>query len=287
MPHRRDAKKGDSPTPLTTADLDVLLARLDDLKTEFNTRQDGLKTSLTTEFRTTIASLEAKIDNIQIQISDQGQRLTSLEENASRCSDKIEVLDARCASLEDSYLKLKAKVVDVESRGRRNNIRLIGLPEMIEKDQLSTFFSDLLVEIMGKDLLPEAPELDFVHRALAPRPGPDARPRAVIARVHRYRIKDAIVREARKRRGTLTYLGKPVQIFEDLPQEIVEQRSTYRDVMTALYKRGLKPKLLHPARLFITTTAGRKHLASPREAADFLKKVQDKEPSPSSSTTSD
>ena len=128
---------------------------------------------------------------------------------------------------------------------------------------------------MGKDLLPTPPELDIVHRALTAKPAPGSRPRAVIARVHRYRVKEAIVRDARRRRGKLSYKGKPVLIFEDYPQEIVEQRSAYRDVMSTLYQRGFKPSLLYPSRLFITMRDGKKkQLSSPRDASAFLKKTR-------------
>ncbi|KAI4830939.1 hypothetical protein KUCAC02_002540 [Chaenocephalus aceratus] len=56
--------------------------------------------------------------------------------------------------------------------------------------------------------------------------------------------KELIIQEARKRRGKLFFQGKPVAIFEDYCPEIVEQRAAYREVMSALYQRGLRPSLL-------------------------------------------
>lgn len=51
-------------------------------------------------------------------------------------------------------------------------------------------------------------------------------------------------------------------IFEDFSPEVMAQRATYREVMALLYKRGLKPSLRYPAKLFITASNGEKILLS-------------------------
>lgn len=43
--------------------------------------------------------------------------------------------------------KLKTKNIDLEGRSRRNNIRIIGLPESIEGPRSTTIFSEVLMEI--------------------------------------------------------------------------------------------------------------------------------------------
>ncbi|KAI9517707.1 hypothetical protein NQZ68_000875 [Dissostichus eleginoides] len=84
-----------------------------------------------------------------------------------------------------------------------------------------------------------------------------------------------IIQEARKWRGKVFFQGKPVAIFEDYRPEIVEQRAAYREVMSALYQRGLRPSLLHPATLRITTKdGGKKHFVSVEDATSFLETLQ-------------
>lgn len=202
------------------------------------------KAALSAEFKSAITPLEAKLDSVQTTVADHGNRITSLEANANELSDKLEVLEAKCAAMGDSYNRLKAKTIDLESRCRRNNIRIVGLPESIEGTQPTAFFSGLLKEILGEKILPKAPELDRAHRALVAKPAPGSTPRAVIARIHHYQTKAAIVQEARKRRGKLFYQGKPVAIYEDYCPEVLEQRTPYREVMSRLYQRGYKPALL-------------------------------------------
>ncbi|KAJ4945221.1 hypothetical protein JOQ06_013756 [Pogonophryne albipinna] len=137
-------------------------------------------------------------------------------------------LEATCATLTDSNVKLLAKVTDLESRSRRNNIRIVGLPESIEGPHPSTFFPKLLMEVFGEGVLDSPPECDRAHRSLTDKPKPGQRPRPVIIRVHRYQQKENIIREARARRGKLQYQGTP--IYEDYTPEVMEQHYKYREV---------------------------------------------------------
>ena len=122
-------------------------------------------------------------------------------------------------------------------------------------DNPVSFFSQLLRDVFGHDTFPSAPELDRAHRSLAPKPGPGGRPRPVILYFHRYQNKELVVREARKR-GDLKYRNILFRIYEDYPPEVVGKWKEYRSVMSSLYKMGLKPSLLYPARLRITQTDG-------------------------------
>ena len=163
------------------------------------------------------------------------------------------------------------KLIDLESRSRRHNIRLVGLPEDIEGPQPTAFFSQLLLEVFGEQTLTSAPELERAHRTLAAKPGPGGKPRPVVMCFHRFQTRELVVREARKLRGKLKYRNTPIHIFEDYCPEILEQRSAYRDIMKELYNLGFKPALHYPAKLLITTAEGRRRrLASPKDARDFI-----------------
>ena len=169
------------------------------------------KEALSLEFKSAITLLVQKLDFVQAMVTDHGHRLISLEENANQLSDQMGMLQAKCEAIEECYAKLKAKTIDLESCCRPNNIRIVGLPESIEGAQLMTFFSKLLVDIIGEGTLHAPPELDRAHRALTAKPAPGSRPRAVITRVHHYRTKEAIIQEVRRRRGELSYQRKPVE----------------------------------------------------------------------------
>lgn len=228
------------------------------------------RVSIAADFKTSLAALESRLDKIQTTITEQGHRINSLEANAELQDQRIQALEVKCEVLTNSNAKLIAKTVDLESRSRRNNLRIVGLPEAVEGPRPTTFFAELLVEVFGDQTLQSPPELDRAHRTLAAKPQPGARPRPVIIRLHRYQTKDLIIREARKRRGKLQYRGTSIQIFEDYTPEVAEERAKYRAVMAELYNLTCRPALLFPARLQITLENGtKKRFSSPEEAAIF------------------
>lgn len=63
-------------------------------------------------------------------------------------------MEAKLASVYGESVKLRAKLIDLENRNRRNNIRIVGLPENIEGDQRTVFF--FLVEVFGEQTLDSA-----------------------------------------------------------------------------------------------------------------------------------
>lgn len=75
----------------------------------------------------------------------------------------MEEMEAKCAAMEESYNKLKAKAMDLESCSRCNNIRITGLPESIEGAWPTDFFSKLLVELLGHQVLTSTLELDWAQ----------------------------------------------------------------------------------------------------------------------------
>uniref|UniRef100_A0A087XD28 L1 transposable element RRM domain-containing protein n=1 Tax=Poecilia formosa TaxID=48698 RepID=A0A087XD28_POEFO len=204
------------------------------------------KEALSAEFKLSFESLNSTLDS-NATMTYHGQRICSLEDNVEKV----------CANLQKENEMLRAKVVDLEGRSRRQNIRIVGLPEHIEGPRPSSFFSKLLTEVLGKDTLPSPPEIARAHRTLAPKPAPGSRPRPVILRFHRFQEKDLIIREARKR-GALSYQGHRIRFYDDYSPEVVKQRGEYSGAMTELHKRRYKPALLFPAKLRITLPNGDK-----------------------------
>lgn len=229
------------------------------------------KAALSSEFKSSMASLESKIDLMHTTVLDHGQRINSLETNANLTDERLTTLEATCAELEVSNAKLKAKASDLESRSRRANVRLIGLPESIEGPRPTTFLSTLLQKVMGEEVLPKPPKLDRAHRMPFTRPKSTEKPRTVIMCFHSFQTKERVMREARRRRGQLRYEGKPIAFYEDYPADVLELRSEYREVMSQLYDLGLKPSLQYPARLKITTEDGNTvRLSSVQEAKKYI-----------------
>ncbi|CAL9703385.1 unnamed protein product [Knipowitschia caucasica] len=162
------------------------------------------KADLLAEIKEIHTRYEAKLDSVLTIVDDHKRRISSLELSANATSADLMGIQATLGALSAENAKLKAKVVDLEGRSRRSNIRIIGLPEDIERATRPTeFFSQLLFDALGTDVLPSPPELDRAHRTLAAKPGPTGRARPVLVCFHNFQTRERVVREARRLRGKL------------------------------------------------------------------------------------
>lgn len=260
------AKKDESPAEATQISMSALTSLLED-------HCKSISSALSFELKESFASLESKLDAIQSVVSDHGERIASLEEHANSNEDRFQALETAYAELTETCAKLKAKNTDLEGRSRRNNIRVVGMPES-EGPRPTAFFSKALAEIFGDEVLQTPPELDRAHRSLAAKPPHGGRPRPVIICFHRHQIKELVIREAHKRRNDLKFQDNPIRIYEDFSPEVQEQRAAYRNIMATLYNQGLRPALLYPARLQITNRDGsKKRFSSLEEATSVIRSL--------------
>lgn len=249
-------KELSSASSITMADISALLEE----------HREGLSS----DFKSSFESLASTLDSINSTVADHGQCIGSLETNATLVDQRLQQLEKTCSDLQKDNEQLKLKVSDLEGRSRRQNVRIIGLPESIEGPRPTKFFSKLLADVFGTDVLASPPELDRAHRSLAPKPAPGGKPRPVILRFHRFQVKDLVICEARKR-GTLYYKSHPIRLFDDYSPDVLKQCAEYRGPMAELYKRGYKPALLYPARLRITLPNGEKSwIQSASSAVKFV-----------------
>ena len=115
------------------------------LETKLASHRQGISD----DFNKALAALEGKLDGITTTVTANSLKLTALETSVNDQGKRLATLEARTSTLTTNNAKLAAKVIDLESRSRRNNIRVIGLPESIEGTQQITFFSDMLGEVFG------------------------------------------------------------------------------------------------------------------------------------------
>ena len=230
--------------------------------------------ALAADFKTSFDSLTSTLDTLHTKVADHGQRISSLEDNGTDTDRRIQQLETACSAMQRDNEALRTKMADLEGRSRRQNIRIIGLPENTEGNRPSTFFSQMLLDVFGAKVLGSLPELDRAHRSLAPKPAPGERPRPVIIRFHRFQIKDLVIREARKG-GDLLYNGHKIRLYDDYSPDLLKQRAEFKTCMAKLYQRGYKPALLYPAKLRVTLPNGeRVWLPTVAEATKFVHGLQ-------------
>lgn len=155
----------------------------------------------------------------------------------------------------------------MEGRSRRQNIRIVRLPD-VEGLHPSVFFQ-VLIYVLGSQVLFSPPELDKAHWSPVPK---SAKTRSVILRFHRFQMKELVICEAHKK-SELIYNSHRVRFYEDYSPDVVKNRGEFKAAMSELYKQGFKPVLLFLMKLHITLPSGERRWFVSASGAD--KFVQD------------
>uniref|UniRef100_A0A8D3DRH2 Transposase element L1Md-A101/L1Md-A102/L1Md-A2 n=1 Tax=Scophthalmus maximus TaxID=52904 RepID=A0A8D3DRH2_SCOMX len=163
-------------------------------------------------------------------------------------SRKME-LRSKLTSITEENGALQAAVEDLVSRSKRQNLRVIGLPEDIEGNNPRQFMADLFQEVAAEALSNSTPELDRDHRSL--RPKPRQRSRSVIVRFHRYIDKERVLLWGKEHRN-MTYQGHNIKFYEDFSGAVAKRRAAFNQVKSLLFKKGIRFGMIYPARLRVT-----------------------------------
>ena len=101
-------------------------------------------------------------------------------------------------------------------------------------------------------------------------PAPSEPPRPYLMRVLRGNDRQAILKAAGKRKE-LSWRGRCLHAFQDLPVDIKKQRANFADIKKKVQGPDLRYGLFYPARLTVTIE-GNKHIYNnPTDAANDLR----------------
>ena len=96
-----------------------------------------------------------------------------MEEGLHNHSDRIEAIETTCTALLAENERLKNKVEDLESRSRRSNLRVLGIPEHFEGPDTVKFMTVFFFEkVLGKEFFPHPLIISRAHR-VGPKPTAD------------------------------------------------------------------------------------------------------------------
>lgn len=99
-----------------------------------------------------VSSMKTGLEMLQTTVEQLGARMTEAE---TRISDLEDASNSRGASLDSAlsnFKKLQDKVTYLEDAGRRNNVRVSGIPKNSENQDLSGFMLHILAEKLGLDV---------------------------------------------------------------------------------------------------------------------------------------
>ncbi|RXN10108.1 LINE-1 type transposase domain-containing 1 [Labeo rohita] len=235
------------------------IANIYTILTKISGDMDGIA-----EIRKTTASVEAKLSALITRLDEVEKRVEFLEGAEKE-------LKANPPATKLELDQLWDKVEDMENRSRRNNIRIVGIPEGKEGQDTVRFLDGLipnLIDSSGRQL-----EIERAHRSPSQRPSSTDRPRPILARFLRSADRDFVLRAARIK-GNLSWENNNIMIFPDFARSTQLKRDRFKECKKILHTKKVSFALLYPAKLRIDAKDGRKTFSCPRQAMAFIEKME-------------
>ena len=165
---------------------------------------------------------------------------------------EIDVLTNKVTHLEDKFSAYEMRVIDLETRSRRNNLIFHNIPESPDETDIEceqTLVSFLVNNMGMRDTVKEV-RFERVHRLGRRRPGvpPNGqpwRPRPIIAGFCFYKQKQSILTNSKMLKGT------DFSINQDYPAEIRSARSALWDHFRKARSEKLKATIAYPSKLVV------------------------------------
>uniref|UniRef100_A0A672Y8S3 L1 transposable element RRM domain-containing protein n=1 Tax=Sphaeramia orbicularis TaxID=375764 RepID=A0A672Y8S3_9TELE len=244
-----------------------MLAELRTLRKEHAEASKDTKESLT-RVETALSEVTERTTQLESRLTEYEERLAAAEEKSQRSERALRYLLYRDASI-------SAKCEDLESRARRNNLRIYGVKEDEENNSnMIDFISDLIRTSLT---LPGDLNLNIVraHRSLTMKPkNPESPPRSIIVRFLDYRTKERVIQEAWKHRGGTTYKEQKIFFDQDYTVDTQRKRKQVRDVIKRLKEKNIKAQSPFPAKLKLHLESGVKTFTSLADAAETLEGLE-------------
>lgn len=221
--------------------------------------------SLTVQFE----SFKEDITHVKRDIQKVAERTTRMETRISEMEDQFTPVQRDVRKNTQVIAALLAKTDDLENRSRRNNVRLVGVPEKIEGSNPSDYFESWLVTVFGKETLSSLFAVERAHRVpLRPLP-PGAPPRPVLIKLLHFKDRDTILRKARDLPDAMIN-GCRVSFYPDFSAEVQKRRMQFLDVKKRLRNLLVPYAMLYPAKLRVAALGTTHFFELPKDASSWL-----------------
>uniref|UniRef100_A0AAY5LAE1 L1 transposable element RRM domain-containing protein n=1 Tax=Esox lucius TaxID=8010 RepID=A0AAY5LAE1_ESOLU len=274
-------KKKFKDSAISKEELDAAIAN--GIKLALQEQQRGLDVAVASAVRAAVDSilvpalrdLRIEIQKTNETVKEFGSEIEKVAKSTKRVQDRVEAVQTAAREDRRSVIELKTqldqlttKLTDLEDRGRRNNVRLIGLPETVEGSDavgyLKVNLPKWIPSLVGRDI-----DIERAHRVYDG--GESNKPRTLIFRLLRWQDRSAILNGARQVYPVKhTAITGTILFFPDYSPATTAKRKSFSSTMKKARDMGLEPFLIYPARLKLQYYGEKNMFDSPQDAEDFL-----------------
>lgn len=259
-------------------DLADIMAELKTQRRDIISRLEGIESRLE-NVTMEVTTMKSALSQTHEGLKKQHQRLDAAEQRISDLEDILQTTNRDLHRAQELIKTLETKTDDLENRGRRKNLVLLGLPEQSEHQHLLEFIQQKIPEWLHLPMNQAGPpEIERAHRLgrLRPHPepgGPGDPPRPIMIRFLRFRDSYMIF-QAAKKKTTPIREGKAELIFrQDLSAEIRRKRNEFAGVIEYLREKNMFRGFAYPDRLRILHKGIIELVDTPLEAKAYIDKL--------------
>lgn len=166
---------------------------------------------------------------------------------------------------------MQHKATYAEDRQRRNNIRVVGLPEGSEGDKPAQFAELFFKQLLSIQEMPPTYVVERAHRVPTGNRPPGAFPRPFLVRFLNFRDRDMLLTQARKLQD-LRHENTRVMLFPDFSAATQQKRRSFNEVRRRLREKEVKYSMLYPSKLRVQHKGMVTFFEHPEEACDWMDK---------------
>ncbi len=285
----RKREIGQSPIKKKIRDSTISREDIDDaiangIKLAFKEQQSTLDSFVTSAVRDAVDSvlipalckLREDIQATNNYVKELREEFEAMAAAAKQTRDRVDSVQATAhedmsavTDLRNQLERLTEKMTDMEDKSRRNNVRLVGLPEGVEGSDVAGFLrvnlSKWIPSLKGRNI-----EIDRAHHVYDGGRGSD-RPRTLIFRVLRWHDRLEILKGARQAYPVkCTQDNVTLLFFPDFSPVTATKRKSLVPVLRSMMVLGLQPFLAYPAVIKLRHGGEQRSFYSLRKVEDFV-----------------
>lgn len=230
-----------------------------------------------------LVAIKAGNDSVMVKIDHLVTDVSLIRHNMDKFRSRFGEAKGRISQLEDDtrsdfrdlralQLQVKAlqeKSIDRENRLRRNNIRVLELPEHAEGSRPAEFAETFLLSLLELPAMPPTYVIERAHRVPPIPPIPGAPPRPFLLRLLNYRDRDKLLAAAREKQD-LRFNNARIMLFPGYSPEVQQRRHSFTEARRRLREKGLKFSLLYPSKLRVIDGDRAHFFTDPETAISWL-----------------
>ena len=197
------------------------------------------------EMKNTISELENTVEGMKSRLDEAEDRISELE-------DKVETNTQKEQEKEKRLRKNEEGLREMQDNMKRNNIRIIGIPEEEEEEEqgIENLFEKVMMENFPTLMREKVTQIQETQRVPSKRNPKRSTARHIIIKMANLQDKERILKAPREKQE-VTYKGAPIRLATDFSMETLQDRRECQKIFPVMRTRGLQPRLLYPARLSI------------------------------------